>query len=203
MNRALAISLVLAAAGCSGCGRTDTRAVAVVIGGSIAEGHPALHGLHHGQAENEPGQISYYLEQATGMRVLNQGIGGQTCTEIAARWDADVPKDAKLVWLACGQNDFVREANPAESIRAAVLFAKARAEANGQRLIVQNLGPVASRDAAIDDVNAWLETVGVTVADFHAWASEHPGLLADELHPTKAGYEAFMKSEGARALEAK
>lgn len=197
--------LVFSVAGCFGCGRSNPEAppprdVAVVLGGSIAEGHPALHGLHHGQSENLPGQISYYVEQATGMRVLNQGIGGQTCTEIVARWTQDVPKDAKLVWLACGQNDLLRSREPVESIRQAILTAKALADESGIRLIVQNLGPNASRHGAIAEVNAWLETLGLTVVDFHSWASANRRLFADYLHPTREGYEAFMLAEGLKAL---
>ncbi|PMK00012.1 GDSL-type esterase/lipase family protein [Vibrio sp. 10N.261.55.A7] len=89
----------------------------VLIGDSIAEGHPALHGRLHpaplnfdadqdSQAlssafhpglmifdadyKSQPGQMSYELSSHFGLPILNHGIGGQTTTDIRNRWPRDV-----------------------------------------------------------------------------------------------------------------
>lgn len=69
----------------------------VIIGDSIAEGHPEQHGRLHpngsaGFNENyvsQPGQISYELSRQTGTHWYNHGIGSQTTTQMLARFDRD------------------------------------------------------------------------------------------------------------------
>lgn len=69
----------------------------VVIGDSIAEGHPELHGRLHNEMglvdldhENESGQLSYELGAITGLYWYNHGIGGQTTSQVLERWERDV-----------------------------------------------------------------------------------------------------------------
>ncbi len=78
----------------------------VIIGDSIAEGHPFSHGrLHNKESKvefnkpNEEGQISYYFEKFLGIKVYNQGIGSQTSTDVLIRWNRDVlaKTDSSLV----------------------------------------------------------------------------------------------------------
>lgn len=171
------------------------RGVAVVLGGSVAEGQPGLRGLHHGQRQNRLGQISFALQGALRMPVLNQGIGGQTCGEIMARWNTDVPPDTRLVWFNCGHNDFSKSPSPVEAIQSSLRLAKTLADARGIRLVVQNLGPNPKHEAEVEEINRWLETLGVTVVDFHQWALRHRDLFADALHPTKEGYISFMAEQ--------
>lgn len=180
------------------CTDEITGQVGVIIGDSIAEGHPALHGRHHGQCENLPGQTSFYLEEHFQVRVLNQGIGGQTCAEIMDRWGADVDAhDTQFVWLSCGQNDLVRENDPVNSIKAGISEAIQKAQDGGYSIYIQNLAYVPGRGAdraKIDAVNSWLETVAspnVVIVDFHGWASGNMNLIPDGVHPSKSGYEAF------------
>lgn len=68
----------------------------VVIGDSIAEGHPELHGRLHTAAgivdlnhPNESGQLSYELGELTGIHWYNHGIGGQVTSQILQRWRRD------------------------------------------------------------------------------------------------------------------
>lgn len=69
----------------------------VVIGDSIAEGHPALHGRLHpdgasGYSPNyasSPGQPSYELSRLTGSHWYNHGISSQTTAQVLARFDRD------------------------------------------------------------------------------------------------------------------
>jgi len=69
----------------------------VVIGDSIAEGHPTLHGRLHPDGiagyspdyASSPGQPSYELARLTGSHWYNHGIGSQTTTQVLARFDRD------------------------------------------------------------------------------------------------------------------
>lgn len=199
--------LFILLAGCSGCGEVDAEStcevevsgpVGIIIGASVAEGHPALHGLHHGQCNNKPGQISYYLEEWTGIQVLNQGIGGQTCKEILERWNTDVDAyEPEFVWLNCGQNDYLNGGNNT-TILQSTLKAVQKAQVGGYQLYIQNLGYNFSRPDLNDDIDAintwYLTLAGPTVAivDYYSWEINHTNLLGDGLHPTMAGYESFM-----------
>lgn len=185
----------------SPCTDAVTEAVGVGIGDSIMEGHPALHGRAHGQCENLPGQTPYYLEEQFNIRVLNQGIGGQTCGEILSRWEKDVEAyDVQFVWLSCGQNDLARESDPIASIKKHVSKALQKAQIGGYHLYIQNLGydyRDRGNDAKIDEANAWLASLsgpGVTIVDYHSWALTHKSLIPDGIHPSKEGYESFALS---------
>lgn len=69
----------------------------VVIGDSIAEGHPALHGRLHPDGASgyspdyasQAGQPNYELSRLTGSHWYNHGIGSQTTTQVLARFDRD------------------------------------------------------------------------------------------------------------------
>ena len=183
------------------CDTPVTQGAGIVIGDSIAEGHPALHGRHHGQCENLSGQTSFHLEQAFGLPVLNQGIGGQTCAQIMARWSQDVEVHSpSFVWLSCGQNDILLESMPLETIERHTREALQRAEAGGYRLFVQTLSHNFTRpdtDTTVDAVNAFyasLSSPALTVVDFGSWAHSNRSLLPDGLHPSREGYTAFFNS---------
>ncbi len=101
--------------------KEERRKYGIIIGDSIAEGHPGLHGrLHPGKNifdptyTNKKGQLSYHFEkmfgvpdlenspgESSGELFLNHGIGGQTTTDIRNRWERDVlgnnydPKDGR------------------------------------------------------------------------------------------------------------
>ncbi|NOH95294.1 phage tail protein [Vibrio sp. 99-70-13A1] len=92
----------------------------VVIGDSIAEGHPELHGRLHNELgqvdlahENESGQLSYEFGAITGLYWYNHGIGGQQTAQILARWKRDVlgldydPGDGKGTRTLPGKPAFV------------------------------------------------------------------------------------------------
>ena len=210
MKHALVI-LLLALVGCTepehthgpACETPVTQGAGIVIGDSIAEGHPALHGRHHGQCDNQAGQVSYHLEQRYQTPVLNQGIGGQTCAQILARWSADVDVHSpSFVWLSCGQNDIILEAQPLETIERHTREAIAKAEAGGYRLYVQTLGYQLNRrdtDATVDAVNALyasLQSPALTVVDYAGWSEQNHEMIPDGLHPSREGYTSFFMSLG-------
>lgn len=178
--------------------------IGVVIGDSIAEGHPATHGRLHaddsGRADlslkNVPGQQSYYYEQETNCRVYNHGIGSQTAAQIRARWRRDVlaqadaslepastlPGKPAFVVLVCGIND-VWAGRSADDITEDIAWMAESAVSNGIYPIVFNIGPDFDMDdgklRVIKAVNARLEekyggSKKIMIFDYYSFAND-PG----------------------------
>ena len=147
----------------------------VLIGDSIAEGHPDLHGRLHptgnaGYNKNyvsEEGQLSYELSKGLNMPVINQGIGSQTSVDIRNRWPRDVlgqvynPNDGRgsstlefggqkpyAVWLHIGINDVFSSAITLETIKENFQFFAQSCRDNGILLIVDNIGAHSGNTAA-------------------------------------------------------
>lgn len=179
----------------------------VLIGDSIAEGHPALHGrLHAGpngsvelSHQDQPGQLGFEMAKRLGLRVINQGIGSQTSTDIRKRWDRDVlgtatdPGDGRgtttlneggalprAVYVHVGINDFGPKVSLNE-LKANFIFFAETSRKNGFGLIIDNIGAegdtrwlTPSVHDAIQEFNHWLST------DF---SKDHPDvLLIDYCH---------------------
>lgn len=175
--------------------------VGVIIGDSIAEGHPALHGRLHnsnGDADltmlNSPGQLAYHLEQNTKIKVYNHGIGGQRFDQIRARWNRDVlaqtdlalvptstlPKKPNFVTIVCGINDVFLPRTYADIIADAE-YCIDSAIANNIYPIVFNIGTHTSMDATkltlVKQYNAWLlekskRTPNMTMIDFYTYTND-------------------------------
>lgn len=152
----------------------------VVIGDSIAEGHPAYHSRLHtisGNMDlskcNEEGQISYYLEKLTGFEVYNNGIGSQTTEQIKQRWQRDalgmacselnpaatLPGKPEFIVLCAGINDVWQGVPAAEIVNNLKYFINTANSLNIS-LIVYNIGPHLNMDekklACIKEVNSRL-----------------------------------------------
>ncbi|WP_274005250.1 phage tail protein [Vibrio parahaemolyticus] len=160
---------------------------AVIIGDSISEGHPALHGrLHPGSSsfdpdyKSQPGQLSYEFSTRFGLPFVNQGIGGQTSVDIRNRWDRDVLHkvydvgDGRgdstmsfsnqlpyMVYLHVGVNDVflgVATSTIKENFR---FFAQSCRE-NNILLVADNIGADsvydAPKEAAAREINVWLSS---------------------------------------------
>lgn len=207
----LTVSLNLSACGPSGghtaeytaaSAKLDGRPVGVLIGASLAEGHPGLHGLPHGQIENKPGQMSYYFEQSSELQVLNQGIGGQTTVEVLARWKRDVLSYSPVhVWVNCGQNDFRVYGLNAEMVVLRSLNEMIEsAEDNNFKLSIMTLGRNERRPGQAERIKALNEKIKalasdrVEIIDYALWdeTQAQTSDYADHIHPTRAGYERFM-----------
>lgn len=173
----------------------------VVIGHSIAEGHPGTHGRLHdakGQVDlakpNEPGQISYHLELLTGWRVYNHGIGSQSTAMVRARWARDVlgeerpelvpprtlPEPARAAVLIAGICDITLARTVTETHECFSFLIDSALQHN-IRLVVANLGPhpnlVPEQKAAIRALNTWLEArikaaPGVRLFDFYGLTND-------------------------------
>jgi lysophospholipase L1-like esterase len=175
--------------------------IGVVIGDSIAEGHPNTHGRLHlsdGSVDlnklNEVGQISLYLEQHARIAVYNHGIGSQTFENVRARWNRDVlaqedlalipittlSKKPTFVLIVCGIND-VWTGRTFEQLKTDAEWCIDSAISNNMYPIVFNIGPHAlmtpERLAIIKQYNAWLvekaqSTPKLKVIDFYAFAND-------------------------------
>ena len=176
--------------------------IGVVIGDSIAEGHPGAHGRLHADwngavdldLENVPGQMSFYFENAAKIRVYNQGIGSQTAGQIRGRWNRDVlalesaekmPSRTLLhppvfAVLVCGIND-VFAGRSAKEIETDIGWMIGSAAAEGIRSVVFTIGPDETMDdrklSVVKEVNAWLAdkrniTPSLRLFDFYAFAND-------------------------------
>lgn len=174
-------------------------AYAVVVGDSIAEGHPARHSRLHSEGKrfdrghkSLPGQINYELYCWLGLPAVNQGIGGNTTQQVRDRWSRDViwsvnkkmtfelPRRPSLIYLHAGINDVFLGRPPTETKENFRYFARSSV-AHGIALVVANIGPSTTySDEQIEiakQINAWLEGEftsefpGVMVVDYLGWAT--------------------------------
>lgn len=197
----------------------------VIIGDSIAEGHPDFHGRLHTinnevdlAKENEAGQISWYLEKYTGMKVFNNGIGSQTTEQIKQRWLRDalgascselepastLPGRPEFIVLCAGIND-VWPGTPASEIINNLKYFINSAVSNNISIVVFTIGPQLTMDekklACIKEVNSWLMSLAgsngarTIVFDFFTLTNNpdndgkpKPGVFCDEVHPTADTY---------------
>lgn len=193
-----------------------TTPIGVVIGNSIAEGHPGRHGRLHtpggGYNLTRPdstGQWSYHLDTLTKYNWYNQGIGSQTSIQVKARWARDVlgqtvsvgdgrpnktiPRKADVVLIEIGINDLF-SGIPVDTTKANLLWMANSCIANGITCYFNNIGVESAasptQDAQITDINNWMSTVlpclGVTVLDFNSWGRA-PG-STDNVHPDPAKF---------------
>lgn len=175
----------------------------VIVGDSIAEGHPRTHGrLHKGASggvdltlPNVAGQTAYVLERTLRIPVINQGIGSTTCAQTRSRWARDVlattsdrtiPNPPTLVVLHCGIND-VFAGRSAEDVSADLTWLIESARNRGIRVVVDTIGGHGEftqkdpRWTTVQTINMWLTQAygampGVVVADY-------AGFFADSASP--------------------
>jgi len=203
----------------------------VMVGDSIAEGHPALHGrLHQSYVDptfsdavvNAYGTPAYALSQRTGMHWYNAGIGGQTTTEILARFtrdalgqtvavgdgrpDSTLPAKPVWVWVNAGIND-VSALTSVVTTKANLLKMAVLALNAGVNIGFNTIGPVDAHNVTQrgmqDDINEFILTVlplyGCHTFDFHSWFADpadatktNTRFSADGVHPNKTGYNNYV-----------
>ena len=140
--------------------------------------------------------------------VIDRGISGQTCTQIAARFYQDVVRlRPRVVHIMCGTNDIAGNTGPTspDDFANAVLTMTDLARANGIAVVIGAIPPAGAfnwRDGyrpanEIIALNTWLRALadqrGLVFADYHAAlaapdGSMKPGLSSDGVHPNAAGY---------------
>ncbi|HHT27129.1 MAG TPA: capsular biosynthesis protein [Firmicutes bacterium] len=179
--------------------QVDGSRFGVVIGDSIAEGHPALHGvLHPGPATydpnypNQPGQLSYELADLSGIRWYNHGIGSQTTEHVRGRWLRDVlalehdPGDGRgsrtltslpdMVVVSVGVNDVSLQI-PALTTQTNITYMADTLSALGIPVVFFTLPPSdrfsPEQIQAVRDMNAWMSSnlpgPNVAVVDLYSW----------------------------------
>jgi lysophospholipase L1-like esterase len=159
----------------------------VIIGDSIAEGHPNVHGRLHQSYEdptfndailNEFGTPAFELSRRTGLHWYNHGIGGQNSQQILERFSRDalgdavdvgdgrptttLPSKPVWVWVNAGINDVSALTDTlvtkSNLLQMALLAFKA-----GVKIGFNTIGPVNGHDAAQramqDDINQYILTV--------------------------------------------
>jgi len=204
-RRAFLAALPLPLAGLAGRALArDSQDYAVVVGDSIAEGEPQRKGRLNVQGQfvpdypSQPGQLSYELAEFSGVFHFNHGMGGQTSTQVRARWPRDVlaedfdPGDGRgprtlpagtlprLVYLHVGINDVAYGATAATLQDNFSYFARTTA-AHRIPLVIDNIGAwLGMTDAMIaqaGEVNRWLAQTlaaryaNVAVVDYLHWSS--------------------------------
>jgi len=176
--------------------------IGVIIGDSIAEGHPALHGrldsdgagTYNANLLNSTGQISYHIEQHTKCKIFNHGYGGQRWDQIRTRWNRDVlaqtdagltptstlSKKPHFVIIICGINDVFFPRNYTDIITDAEYCINS-AIANNIYPIVFNIGAHSSMDATklalVKQYNTWLleksqNTPSMTLIDYFTYTND-------------------------------
>ncbi|QDJ52981.1 SGNH/GDSL hydrolase family protein [Bordetella hinzii] len=178
---------------------------AVLIGDSIAEGEIQRKGRLNVQGQfipdypSSPGQLSYELAQYSGVFHFNQGIGGQTSTQVRARWRRDAlaedddPGDGRgprtlpagtlprLIYLHVGINDVAMGMLPLRTMQDNFIYFAQTAAEKSIPLVVDNIGAyLGMTDAMILQTRAfndWLlqelapRYPGLRVVDYLYWSS--------------------------------
>lgn len=150
------------------CAQSTTKKhYMILIGDSIAEGHPLAHGRLHKDfgAEmdldkpNEEGQLAWYFEKQFHMPCLNQGIGGHNSNNIwRGRWQRDVlPNDGthestnpynfnpSIVYIHVGINDIAAKAEY-ELITTNIKAMVENALSLGAIVYIDTIGPDITKD---------------------------------------------------------
>ncbi|CAJ50250.1 SGNH/GDSL hydrolase family protein [Bordetella avium] len=182
---------------------------AVVTGDSIAEGEIQRKGRLNVQGRfvpdypSQPGQLSYDLAQYSGVFHYNQGIGGQTSTQLRARWPRDVlaqthdPADGRgartlpegtqpaLVYLHVGINDIAAAGLPLQEMQNNFVYFADTTAQRGIPLVIDNIGAyLGMTDSMIEQTrafNTWLKDdlarryPHVRTVDYLDWSSGGSG----------------------------
>lgn len=197
----------------------------VVIGDSQAEGNPGLHSRFYQSFNyNYPdsaGQISYELREYTNTKCFNNGIGGQTTSQVLARFMRDVVgvTDPDLnptrtlsgkaygVIIVAGINDIANDLPISIPMQNLSQMAAICAQYNIKCVMLNMPGNTTSTVAQskrIDSLNAWLASgalngLNVSVVDYNTFWRDpayndnlHPSTyIIDNVHPTKVGYDSL------------
>lgn len=179
-----------------------TTGATTALGDSLTEGstYPLL---------NAASPVSYFDVLGCDGAVpylANEGRGGETSEQIAARVDDVLADQPDRVVVLAGTNDVLFEPD-ADTVANLDLIRRAVIEA-GADPVVGLLPPIDAKVDLVRQVNAsierWAGEHGVTLIDFYAAVATEDGtwrddLVSDGVHPNEAGAEA-MASVAASVL---
>jgi lysophospholipase L1-like esterase len=151
-------------------------------------------------------------EYFTGRDFVNRGIGGQTTSQMLARFRQDViAVNPKIVVILGGTNDIANGVAP-HQIEDNLAMMGDLAKAHGIRVVFASITPVndyhkdtdpryemtkTRPPATIKEINAWIQTLclngGFAWMDYYAALADTAGQMAsdfsdDGLHPNAKGY---------------
>jgi lysophospholipase L1-like esterase len=151
-----------------------------------------------------------------GKHYINRGISGQTTPQMLLRFRADVLNlKPRVVVILAGTNDIAGNTGPAtdEEIEGYLASMAQLAAANGVKVVLSSILPVSSYHPSrsipqttlrpmirIEAINTWIRSYaaanGHVYLDYFSAVTDSSGLLKsdfsnDDLHPTKAGYDAM------------
>jgi len=186
-------------------GANSAPSYAVVVGDSIAEGEIQHKGRLNVQGRfvpdfpSSPGQLSYELAMYSGVFHFNHGIGGETSSQVRARWRRDVlaesfdPADGRgprtlpagslpsLVYLHVGINDVAAAHLPLQTMQDNFSYFAQTLAAKRITFVVDNVGAYLGMDAPMiaqtRAFNDWLLNTlaprypNMRVVDYLDWSS--------------------------------
>ncbi len=151
-------------------------------------------------------------EYFTGRDFVNRGIGGQTTSQMLARFRQDVlALNPKIVVILGGTNDIANGVAPRQ-VEDNLAMMGDLAKAHGIKVVFASITPVndyhkdadpryemtkARPPATIKEINAWIQTLclsgGFACMDYYAVLADTAGQMAvdysdDGLHPNAKGY---------------
>jgi len=137
----------------------------------------------------------------------NQGISGEICGDMLARFQTDViavhPATAHIL---CGTNDIIHQAADAATTESNISAMVAQAKAANIQVILGTVTPVrpglgmnfpTGSNDAITALNVWIRSYAtqqqIPIADYNAALSASDGMIVpadttDGVHPNAAGY---------------
>jgi acyl-CoA thioesterase I len=158
----------------------DSRGSAVIaFGDSLTAGYGA------GAGEDYPSRLSSRI----GVPVVNAGVSGDTTESAAARLDAVLAQDPRIVIVGLGGNDFLRSV-PIATTEANLRAIVRRIQASGAMVVLLGF--------KFPNLNANYEDMYERVADeegCYLIAGTLAGILtdrtlkSDEIHPNAKGYD--------------
>jgi len=144
------------------------------------------------------------------MPLHNNGIAGQTTSEVLARFKSDVVGHGYVrVIILCGTNDILQSTPDLVAEATANLKAMAAiADAAGIEVVLSELPPAVSNGTDLSSTVAALNvsiaqlaaTQGYLVVDYFTPMSGHPEYFVDGIHPNTAGYAVMEKALSAVVL---
>jgi lysophospholipase L1-like esterase len=137
----------------------------------------------------------------------NQGISGEICGDMLARFQTDViAVHPATVHILCGTNDIIHQAADAATTESNISAMVAQAKAANIQVILGTVTPVrpglgmnfpTGSNDAITALNVWIRSYAtqqqIPIADYNAALSASDGMIVpadttDGVHPNAAGY---------------
>jgi lysophospholipase L1-like esterase len=194
----IAIIVFSMVAGNAKAAQTSPTEVHVCMGDSITAG------AYLTNYDTYPG----FLGRFTGGITYNSGVGGETTTQILARFSTDVlAHSPKYVFLMGGTNDVLQNV-PAATIENNLATMINMASAAGATTFLLNIPPAgpgiytSANNTEVAQVNAWIATrasANVILVDDHSALGSGTNIIPayfidDEEHPSALGMEVIAKT---------